>query len=566
MSYSVDLWNSYNKLESQLESNLKGLKIFIYIFSEYYTAQQTFANELKRLSEYIKNNPITVFESLNEGISSFQTDLLNQHDYLTENLTNIKTEILSPLKDLKEKISKRLNENLSEMNQSEKNYNNYLSQFDSAKTKFHKSVKEVEENKLSIEILKKSKISKEKLIDELKKQEIKALNSLKVAKEKENNYISLITDINKIQDEYIETKKKNLNELQNMEEDIGLSIKDSLRKYIIYEVSYIRNFQYDINKKANIMENINIVKDISEFIHKNSTKEIPPFKFDYIPYLSDLGKNKNNLNNNITDKNIINEINNFITNNFTSDKAKEIIILKNKINLDIETISEEIFTAKINIENFDKSKIEKIKEYSKNKFNRRELLKHLNNLRRIKGLNLDNISYTNIGKILNLCLNGITSDKSCIDYPSIILIISLSSTLYKISEDKNERIFLNKYIKSHEIWKKYETWKNVIKFSIIDEMHNQKNFNRYSKEDFIDKKKRINNIVKFQLNSYLFNMMQFEIKKNFMIEIISEFKNYYDLDNEIVEGFNNIIDNNNENKNTNVSSEQGSEKILKNDK
>ena len=138
--------------------------------------------------------------------------------------------------------------------------------------------------------------------------------------------------------------------------------------------------------------------------------------------------------------------------------------------------------------------------------------------------------------------------------------------MYKISEDKNERIFLNKYIKSHEIWKKYETWKNVIKFGIIDEMHNQKNFNRYSKEDFIDKKKRINNIVKFQLNSYLFNMMQFEIKKNFMIEIISEFKNYYDLDNEIVEGFNNIIDNNNENKNTNVSSEQGSEKILKNDK
>ena len=51
MNYSVDLWNSYNKLESQLESNLKGLKIFIYIFSEYYTAQQTFANELKRLTK-----------------------------------------------------------------------------------------------------------------------------------------------------------------------------------------------------------------------------------------------------------------------------------------------------------------------------------------------------------------------------------------------------------------------------------------------------------------------------------------------------------------------------------
>ena len=97
------------------------------------------------------------------------------------------------------------------MNQSEKNYNNYLSQFESTKIKFHKSVKEVEESKLNIEILKKSNISKDKLIEELKKQEIKALNSLKFAKEKENNYISLITDINRIQEEYIETKKKYLN-------------------------------------------------------------------------------------------------------------------------------------------------------------------------------------------------------------------------------------------------------------------------------------------------------------------------------------------------------------------
>ena len=546
MSYSVDLWNSYSKLENQLESNLKGLKIFIYIFSEIYSSQLTFANELKRLSEYIKNNPITVFESLNEGILSFQNDLLNQHDYLIESLANIKVEILDPLKELKEKISKRLYENLSEMNQSEKNYNNYLSQFESTKIKFHKSVKEAEESKLNIEILKKSNISKDKLIEELKKQEIKALNSLKFAKEKENNYISLITDINKIQEEYIETKKKNLNELQDMEESIGLAIKDSLRKYIIYEVSYIKNFQYDINKKATIMENINIIKDISLFIHKNTSQEIPPFKYDYIPYLSDLNKSKNNSN---IDKGIIDEINNFISNNFTSDEAKEIIILKNKINLEIESIAEEIFISKIIIENFDKNKINKIKEYCTNKINRRELLKHLNNLRRIKGLNLDEISYNNLGKILNLCLNGIISNKlNNIDYPSIILIISLSSSLYKISFDKNERIFLNKYIQSHEILKKYDTWKNVIKYSIIEEMHNQKNFNRYSKEDYNDKKKRINNIVKFKITSYLYNMIQFNVKKNFINDIISEFKSYYDLEKDIIDGFYNIIDNNNENK------------------
>ena len=543
MSYSVDLWNFYNKLEQQLESHLKGLKTFIYIFSEYYSCQQTFSKELKRLSDYLKNNPITTFESLNEGIISFQNDLLNQHDYLKENMNNIKEEIISPLKELKERITKKLNNNLNEMNISEKNYNNYIIQFDTAKIKFHKSVKEVEQSKLETEILKKEKYPQEKITE----QEIKALNSLKAAKEKENIYISLINDINNIQEEYIETKKKNLNELQNMEENIGLYIKDSLRKYIIYQVSYIRNFQYDIDKKAKIMENINIIKDINEYIYKNTSKEIPPFKYDYIPYLSELNKNKTNIK---IDQNVINDINNFIENNFASNKAKEIIILKNKNNLEIEEISEEIFVSKINIENFDKIKLEKVRNYCKNKKDRRELLKNMNNLRRIKGLNINNIAYDNIGKILNLCLNDIIQTNiDEIDYISIIIIISLSSTLYKISENSNEKIFLNKYIKIHKIWKRYEIWKGVIKYSINEEMHNQKNFNRYSEENFENKKKRINNIVKFQLSSYLYNLINFDIKNNIINDIISEFKAYYELNKEIVEEFNKLIENSNKDNN-----------------
>ena len=537
MSYSVDLWNSYNKLEQQLESHLKGLKTFIYIFSEYYSCQQTFSKDLKRLSDYLKNNSITTFESLNEGIISFQNDLLNQHDYLKENLNNIKEEIISPLKELKEKVTKRKNNNLNEMLINEKTYNNCLSQFENAKIKFHKSVKEVEQNKLEIEIIKEEKYPQDKITE----QEIKTLNLLKTAKENEKNYISLINDINNKQDEYIEIKKKNLNELKDMEEEIGLFIKDSLRKYIVYQVSYIRNFQYDIDKKAKIMENINIIKDINEFIYKNTTKDIPPFKHDYIPYLSELNKNKMNLK---IDKNILNDIKNFIENNFTSNKTKEMIIFKNKNNLEIESISEEIFISKINIENFDKNKIERIKNYTKNKKERRELLKNMNDLRRIKGLNINDIAYENIGKIFNLCLNDIIQNNiEDIDFISIIKIISLSSSLYKMPENSNEKIFLNRYIKSHKIWKRYEIWKGIIKYSINEEMHNQKNFNRYTEENVDNKKQRINNIVKFQISSYLNNMIYFDIKNNIIDDIISEFKYYYDLEPNIIEEFNKIIQN-----------------------
>ena len=86
----------------------------------------------------------------------------------------------------------------------EKTYKDYISQFENAKMKFHQRVKEIEQNKLEIEIIKKEKYPQEKI----REQEIKALNSLKTEKKNEKNYISLINDTNNKQDEYTEIKKR----------------------------------------------------------------------------------------------------------------------------------------------------------------------------------------------------------------------------------------------------------------------------------------------------------------------------------------------------------------------
>ena len=218
--------------------------------------------------------------------------------------------------------------------------------------------------------------------------------------------------------------------------------------------------------------------------------------------------------------------------------------------MEIESISEDIFISQINLEK--NNNYGKIKEFCKNKKNRREFLRNLDNLRRKKGLNINPIAYNNIAKILNLCLDDIFNNNTIndilninIDFISIIIIISLSSTLYKNSEEK--KIFLIKTINNHAIWKKIEIWKDLIKYSIIEEMHNQKNFNRNLKEDSEAKKKRINNIVKFKINSFLYFMKNIEIKKNIVDEIILEFKNYYDLSEDIVDGFNKIFEDINNN-------------------
>ena len=310
------------------------------------------------------------------------------------------------------------------------------------------------------------------------------------------------------------------------------------------------------------MENIDILKDINKFINKNETKDIPPFKIDYIPYLSELNKIK--IESKI-DKDMIDEINNFIENNFSINKEKELMILKNKNNSEIDSISDEIFNSKIDIENFDRSKIEKIKKYCINKKSRRELLKRMNNFRRIKGLKIDEITYINIGKIINLCLNVIMQNMNeSIDYNSILMIFSLGSTLYKIPDNSDEKILLNKYIKVHKIWKKYEIWKGLIKYSINEEMHNQKNFNGFS-DNNKNKKQRIDNIVKVQIISFLYNMFYFDIKNNIINDVISEFQNYYNLNKDIIDEFNTIIESNN-NKNNNNNNDNNKDNNNNNDK
>lgn len=36
------------------------------------------------------------------------------------------------------------------------------------------------------------------------------------------------------------------------------------------------------------MENINVKSDIRNFIEQNATNQLPPYKFEFIPYISDL--------------------------------------------------------------------------------------------------------------------------------------------------------------------------------------------------------------------------------------------------------------------------------------
>ena len=524
MIYSVELWDSYNKVENNLLSHIRGLKDFLYMLNELYKSQQNLSNDLKRI--YDMNLPITTYESLSKGISSFKNELLNQHNYLEEYMTNFKEEIINPLLKLQDSLLNKLNNNYKETVNIEKNYTSYKLQVEFCKKKYYTFAKEVENNLLKNEIEK----NDSSISDDIKKNNEENVKiSISLAKEKENSYFSYVKKINNFIDEYIEIKKKNLNEIQNLEEELAETIKTSIGKYIIFQTSYLRNMQYDIGKKSNLLDSIDIKTDITKYIQKNATNEVPPFKIEYIPYNStlDIKKNPNKIPTQII-FNVKNDLKTIFIENKIFPQAKN--------EIEIEKLAELIF-------NGDKSVItENNKEnlkFLKKKSNRRYFLEYIEAKKNNSNLILNDASYNLLGDIFKEFL---PHSKNEIDLYSIKKILILSTNLFKIDKIANmPRNFLCNYLLNYSYWKNFNFWKEIIRYDIIDEMHIQKNNYLYSNENDILKNIRIKNIVKAKISSNFYFMSCFGANISMMSKILNYFNEYYHLQQCALDSLNNMI-------------------------
>ena len=202
MNYSVELWNSYNKVENNLLFHLRGLKDFIYLMKEISKSLSSFSFNLKKLLSINLN--ITTNESLSQGIENLKKNLILNLASIEAFISNINSEIITPLNTFQETTLKKLNNNYNETLGSEKNYESYLAQIDFSKNKFHSRVKKVEDKILQKEIAKSNNENKE-LIQNIEK-EIK--ENLDYAKDSEKIYLSYVKYTNRIQEDYIEIKKK----------------------------------------------------------------------------------------------------------------------------------------------------------------------------------------------------------------------------------------------------------------------------------------------------------------------------------------------------------------------
>jgi hypothetical protein len=102
-----------------------------------------------------------------------------------------------------------------------------------------------------------------------------------------------------------------------MEEKYIEFTKESLRKYFELKFIMIKSMNSDYEKKVKTCDLVNMQSDIKDFIEKNSTNVFPPYKFEFVPYTSDVQtKHFDQMNYPIE---IINSVKNFISKTFFSE-------------------------------------------------------------------------------------------------------------------------------------------------------------------------------------------------------------------------------------------------------
>ena len=542
MSYSVDLWNSFDLIGNSLLSNIKGLKNLTDIFNALYISCESFSSNLKDLYNNY-DYEISTHKSLYDVILFFKEDFINCYNYIFDFMLGIKNEIITPLEKSREELLNKYLKYKEALSNIEEDYEEYISNLNNSKTEFYNAVKDVEDFKINME---NEKYNYNETSNKYKKEEDEKINQLlKIAKEKQKKYLININKINSVQNDYIEKKKNYLNTMQYMEEYISENIKDSLRKFVLYKMSLIRNFQYDSENISKKFDEININKDINDFISQHSTNDLVPFKYEFVPYSSNFSKKYRY----VLNTKIVKDVCDFISTIFNNDTQIQNIQMNNKNLMDAKKIAEYIFRINnINYNGKEQIYNKKIEEFFSERKKRKNLLQEMNNLRIKANIFINEFNFNNIANSLKDCINSIQieekKEKSLkeninwkyinFDFESMNLILIIATNLYKINEIGNKpRIFLQEKLVDIELFSSFDFWKNLIRYFIINEMHTQKNFNLFESKG--NKNIQTQNTIKNVLNKYIYIMKSFEVKSKTINDLIYFFQNYYDLNPKLVE-------------------------------
>ena len=475
-SYYMKIFEDLNKMFINFDKTIK-LKVIL----------KEHKNDKNEKIYFITNKMIEIYSSIT---NIFQNSIQEIIDNLTKYINDLK--IIETKYSLFSEINKLVNQKNKKILDLKNNY--------------HHNGEELE--KLTISCFKNNEFSS-----------IELNNSLIKTKEIFNKYKNEVNDINKYNQEY-NKKLKDLIEIHYVPDKIFFYdiIKDELNKNFPTILNIISKSILDLNTIKIQPKKISDDKSISNKMKPLEKEKIISFpssinfnecfdKKEFLIYV----KTIKYLKEGIEDENLYKD--------FDEEKEKSKIKIRKAMTIYFDK-NKEITDEK------SKELINLINDPSNHHIFLLIMSKKRNVAQRSKKF------IDLMGECLNIILNISIKNN---DYEMIKNCIILSQTFYFIEENDNQKQFIFKLIENNEIFRDEEFWTNFIdttlieQFKIYQKYNNLKNVDLATGKgvDMANKNNKYSDLMFTQFLPFVNNMIDFNMDKNKIIEIVEYFKNKY---------------------------------------
>ena len=492
MSYVDNLYTCFGTVQKFTGKSRRGVEDLIRFFRMRIEVEEENMKGLEKLANF---NLMLREGTILNAVNALKNNCYSRAFQGKTLIDSINADIISPLTSLLKSQSEIIQQFSLDGQKIQKVKETYLHSILQSKKQYWKSCQECEKITIKLEdIIPQS--SREKLLSKLVSEKQDLDTSLLAYQESLQTYQRFKSRLKDTM-----TPIMNMYELQETER--LESIKDGLRKLVVYDTSHIRNVQYDIDTLAHYMESINTNSDLKVLIDESAgTDEYPNVEFE--GYYSE-HQGANNFNRTSVSIPIP-----------LQEKWAEMPTfgtIEEMYRNELDVIAVKVFSSReLTSEDF-----QQFNTLIKDSIGRKAWIGILE--LKVGSMELPQQAFDLLGELMISLLNECERNMD-----TTILKEVLRYSLHFQNENSEK---LSKITRIHSIWSKLEAWEQLISRTIQEEISSREVYKIF--ESVEEQEGIIKNIAFCQLGSIAGLMKEFSVEVQYAAEILSKYACRYNL-------------------------------------
>ena len=541
--YEQNLWNKIDFLHERYTRHHTYMSHFLDIMSRYHQACFDFSKSIKNIIS--KNYSLSDDESStwNNSMKSFINCLSSHSQLFLQTSENIKNTIIDPITKSLQEHSLKEKDTYMTYNKTRNIYNNLKNSLDKAHKEFELKAKDSEN---LVYNSKKAKLQNLGNQEQLAKMEAKATDALTSATMCEEKYMNIIDDANKARENETLLQKKTHNFYETCDNYYYTQIKSVIGFNITNLKQMASSIKMEIIDLTDRFDRLSLENDIKEFIEKNKSDAKPDSNIEFIPYvpcpeLSKRSSSKSLNKQEIADFDIKCEVVSTFKKYFKNIRA-DLNMVEEKNKNTMRNLIDRLLKVESNpLSALGKKELEDLLNQLRDLDMKSYFLLYLSKVKS-KGLIESEKLFMDLKEIIFYILK---LSEEAQDFETTQNCIILSQKLYMENKITKTKKYLVDYIRDYNWLNTIEFWESIIELMIQKEITKNEEINKNKDEK--EQQSNAKNIVFSQVFSYSGNMVEFNIKKEDIIEMVEKFCREFEIDKSmldvIVENVNNMMNN-----------------------